>query len=658
MKKCTILLLAVALMFTVSTRAKVISERGVLPLNLDGFETGDYENFALVYIGQTQDWIHPRAQVTEEQPISGKYSLRWNADDKEQRWMFVSNAFYLRKPFTVSVKVRIDAKADKVNEAALLGAIESYNKQGQRRRAIVDALRLSGCDVYLDINADAANWANGADAKKGGVIKPNVTYTLSMAYGQDGTVLAKVVSDDNHQVIAKFSGKSKTNNNGVGLFVHPGSAKDGYIMYDDFKVKSAAYQMKANEWTRCPRFVILPRLPDVPQGQGNWVGAASAMYDEGIYKLWYRIRKAEVRGAGYGYATSKDGLCWQKYKDNPVMPFDEIFDRQKYSSCEKISVLKIDGQYKAWYTINAPKEWHIVYATSDDGIHWTQHGEVLKDGYYKDPDVVYVNGTYYMYVIHPTEQEMSVLTSKDGVNWTFRSPIPAPGHTHPAAYYVQNTGKFWLYEDIPGIKAAWSDDGIGFSDFQEALSVWPVGLDDNHIRHNGANYPTFFRDNFGHLKTDKDILMIYQARHSYLNNRPSWKFAEDGKLVLAGKFTGLHLNVPTEIASDGGITYSAFPIHCRRIDDLAVTTDGVLKVTVNSWTPSVEEVGSWVVKAKKTDVKYSVSNLVPAAGYELLINGQVKNKKTVDEKGTVEFEVEVTGQQACRLVKVQQEINQ
>ena len=80
-------------------------------------------------------------------------------------------------------------------------------------------------------------------------------------------------------------------------------------------------------------------------------------------------------------------------------------------------------------------------------------------------------------------------------------------------------------------------------------------------------------------------------------------------------------------------------------------TDAGLKATVNSWTPSVQEVGSWIVMAEDADVKYSVPNLVPKVEYKLLVDGQVKDRKTANEKGIAKFEVKIIGEQVCRLKK-------
>lgn len=616
---------------------------GILPVNKDGFENGDYENFALVYIGDSKDWIHPKAEITEENPISGKYSLRWNADDIEQHWMFVSNAFYTRTPYEVSVKVRINAESG--YEVALLGAIEGYDRDS----AIVDALRLSDGDASLDIYANAANQVNGSDIQQNRIIKPNTVYKLSMDYRLDGKVWAEIVEDSSGEVVVRFAKENTIKPNGIGLLVHLDPAQSGSIIFDDFEVDSASYQMEAGKWTKSPQFVIFRRFPDALQGQGEWVGAASAMYDEGIYKLWYRIRRADVRGKGYGYATSKDGLNWDRYEDNPVIPFV----KGEYSSCEKISVLKVDGQYKAWYTVNAPKKWHIIYATSDDGINWTEHGDILNDANYKDPDVIYVDGTYYMYVIHPTGHEMSVLTSKDGIDWVFGGKIAAPGHTHPAAYYVKDTGKFWMYEDIPEIMAASSDNGIKFGEFQTVLTIPPVGLDDNFLEMDGVNYPTFYRNGLGHLESDKDILMVYQARHSYLNNRPNWKYAQDGKLVLAGKFTGLHVNVTTSIYPDGRMEYSSFPIHCQRIDGMMATTNSPIEMTINSWNPDADNVGSWTVKADTAHVKYHISGLSPDCEYSLIADDKVIIRAT-NSAGEAAFEADITISQEFQLKKGRQ----
>ena len=66
------------------------------------------------------------------------------------------------------------------------------------------------------------------------------------------------------------------------------------------------------DWTRDPL------TPVLPAGQpGEWddelAGASTVTFHEGIYKMWY-----EGNG-GFGYATSPDGLVWDKHAANPIL---------------------------------------------------------------------------------------------------------------------------------------------------------------------------------------------------------------------------------------------------------------------------------------------------------------------------------------------------
>ena len=152
---------------------------------------------------------------------------------------------------------------------------------------------------------------------------------------------------------------------------------------------------ETGEWRNFrPHYVVLPRQSDVAQDQGNWVGGQSSMIVDDEFMMWYRIRDNQERGRGYGFAKSKDGLNWEKYENNPLFTHDPEF-----SSNEKISVLKVDGLYRAWYAVDTPRGWFTAYATSDNGISWEQHGLVIDETYCKDAVVIYLDGTYYLYSI-------------------------------------------------------------------------------------------------------------------------------------------------------------------------------------------------------------------------------------------------------------------
>jgi hypothetical protein len=602
---------------------------GLLPLNKDGFEDGDRENFAPVYIGDSSEWVRPQMEVSSEDSIAGQYSLVMRGDGTEQRWLLASNAFRLEQPMVVSVLFRqLHAEA----EFALLGAIERYSKGETPRFAIVDALRICGADVRLALGVDAANWP-AQDHCVTGVIEPYTVYRLIMEYDADNTVRARVLEEQSSRVVARLVGVSRTAQNGVGLYFHAASGSRGMVQADDFGVEYDSYELKEDTWARGPQFVVFKRQPDAVEDQGEWVGGASMMFDaeDQLYKLWYRIRRGGVRGKGYGYATSRDGLSWERYAGNPVI----TYDKQRYSSTEKLTVVKHDGLYHGWYTADVNTEWHILYTTSPDGVEWTLHGEVLTGGYFKDPDVVRVDGTYYMYLISPTSERLSVMTSTDGRDWEFGAAIPAPCHVHIGAYYDAAHREFVLFQDavdaVPYMRAARSVDGLHFGEFQPVLHNAEVGLDDIGI---GVNYPTFYRDALGHITQDDHELLLYQARHDYHNNRPGWAYAGDGKLVMAGRFRGVRLGVPSVYRPLDGLYYRSFPIHSAVARGFELKADATVEFCVESWTPGNNTAASWWTRGTRARVSYAFSGLRPGSTYRLTCGADAPGHEvTADESG-------------------------
>ncbi len=77
---------------------------------------------------------------------------------------------------------------------------------------------------------------------------------------------------------------------------------------------------------------------------------------------------------GIGFATSSDGINWEKYEGNPVMVNGYSGDWDSKGRIEPSNIIFDENQYKMWYDIvdiNIPKG-IIGYATSPDGINWTK----------------------------------------------------------------------------------------------------------------------------------------------------------------------------------------------------------------------------------------------------------------------------------------------
>ena len=217
------------------------------------------------------------------------------------------------------------------------------------------------------------------------------------------------------------------------------------------------------DWTK---FDGNPVLSEGPAGSWDEEGPrwGSVLLDGGVYKMWYTGRDASGVNR-IGYATSSDGIVWNKYDGNPV------FDVGAPGSWEDRHVLyptviKDGGVYKMWYTgWKSGGGVKIGYATSNDGIDWTRYSgnPVLTwgpSGNWDDEAVyaahVLLNGVYHMWYSGSdgVEYEIGYATSSDGISWTKHLANPvittgpegsfdSEGADYPCVVLDGNTYKMW-----------------------------------------------------------------------------------------------------------------------------------------------------------------------------------------------------------------------
>lgn len=226
------------------------------------------------------------------------------------------------------------------------------------------------------------------------------------------------------------------------------------------------------DWTKDPNNPVLRRdtvfanLPnDIYAISDCWV-----LKDGATYKMWYTggglnyPTDTELRSR-ICYATSSDGVNWDKYAGNPVLDvsYNGAWDSL---GVETVSVI-IDAdapagqRYKMWYAGQYFNEYRyeIGYAYSADGISWTKHGSpVLQVGsasgwdnaFLEGPSVVKDGNTYKMWYCgydvtvngSSTDGKASIgyATSTDGINWTkyANNPIMVTGVGNWESVYVQD----------------------------------------------------------------------------------------------------------------------------------------------------------------------------------------------------------------------------
>ncbi len=139
------------------------------------------------------------------------------------------------------------------------------------------------------------------------------------------------------------------------------------------------------------------------------------MYEEGIYHLWYtgyRSKGDETRKLGY--ATSKDGIHWERYPGNPIV--SDVWT-------EDVNIVKVDGTYYM-FSEGVNDEAHLL--TSTDRIHWKEQGKLdirkangdpIAPGPFGTPAAYFEDGTWHLFY-ERNDKAIWLATSKDLKTWT------------------------------------------------------------------------------------------------------------------------------------------------------------------------------------------------------------------------------------------------
>jgi len=162
---------------------------------------------------------------------------------------------------------------------------------------------------------------------------------------------------------------------------------------------------------------------------GIWPGAV--VWDGALYHMWYG------GGTQTGYATSPDGVSWTPYGGNPVLTGDP--GGWDASQAEIGAVIAEGGIFIAWYNGSAPGTQGIGYATSPDGVVWDKYPDPVLwplgsgwDGYFVNNPAVVFDGTYHMWYTGYGGSVVQIghASSPDGVNWVRQPaypPVLTPG---------------------------------------------------------------------------------------------------------------------------------------------------------------------------------------------------------------------------------------
>ena len=174
-------------------------------------------------------------------------------------------------------------------------------------------------------------------------------------------------------------------------------------------------------WTKMSGNPVLAAL-----GDGSWRGYATnsptALYDEGLYKVWFNGRQEDGSGLSIGLATSEDGEVFTEVDGNPLLEPEEDWENQAVAHP---TVVRTGDVYEMWY---ASSTLQLGYALSEDGVSWTKycHNPVFSgvdgtwdEGEIKSPEVIWDGAHYLMTYAGGGEGNWSVgwAMSTDGITW-------------------------------------------------------------------------------------------------------------------------------------------------------------------------------------------------------------------------------------------------
>jgi len=91
------------------------------------------------------------------------------------------------------------------------------------------------------------------------------------------------------------------------------------------------------------------------------------IFDGRVFKMWYNGNGPRFVQAG-GYAESTDGIHWQKHPSNPI--FTPIPSDWESRSIGLNAVLFSNSKYHLWYGGSSATKMGFGYATSTDGLKW------------------------------------------------------------------------------------------------------------------------------------------------------------------------------------------------------------------------------------------------------------------------------------------------
>jgi len=207
--------------------------------------------------------------------------------------------------------------------------------------------------------------------------------------------------------------------------------------------------------------IVLPPRPDT--GWEDDINRPIVVHREDGYHMWY-TGQAKGRSA-IGYATGPDGRTWTRKADHPVLEPSAAWEGIAVM-CPHVMWDSTSHIWKMWYSAGQQYEPNAIgYATSTDGVHWEKYASnpVMTPNSHIDwekdrvtaAQIIYWKGWYYSFYIgfrDVDHAQIGLARSKDGITGWVRhagNPIVRPtpdGWDADACYkpYALFAGGRWM----------------------------------------------------------------------------------------------------------------------------------------------------------------------------------------------------------------------
>jgi len=149
-------------------------------------------------------------------------------------------------------------------------------------------------------------------------------------------------------------------------------AGEGYRMWFSWRPRASVALVESKDgfhWSE-PQIVL---RPNKSSGWEDDINRPVVIRQDGLYRMWYTGQTE--KNSAIGYATSSDGMHWERQSATPVLRPDQPWEKVALM-CPDVVWDESAKVYKMWYSGGEQYEPDAIgYATSRDGLHWTKRAD-------------------------------------------------------------------------------------------------------------------------------------------------------------------------------------------------------------------------------------------------------------------------------------------